>query len=191
MSVGPSPALARCRRACDGVSHDREHRCRRRSPASRTRRHGRTSARSGWWTRNREYSPYRLFSHTNITGSRQIAARLSASWKAPMFTAPSPKKHEADLVALLIASGESDAVGDRKVRTDDRERAEGADAHVGQVHRAALAAAQPVSLPHDLGERHGRAALPCQHRAMSAVGAKHLVAWRSARHAPTATASCP
>ena len=38
------------------------------------------------------YSIYRLFSHTKITGSFHTAARLSASWNAPMFVVPSPKK---------------------------------------------------------------------------------------------------
>src|SRR3972149_5747044 len=34
-----------------------------------------------------------LFSHTNTTGNRHAAARLTASWKAPMLVVPSPKKH--------------------------------------------------------------------------------------------------
>jgi hypothetical protein len=33
-----------------------------------------------------------LFSITNTTGSPQSALMFSASWKAPSFTAPSPKK---------------------------------------------------------------------------------------------------
>ena len=41
------------------------------------------------------YSMYRLFSHTNTTGSRQTAARFSASWNAPMLVAPSPKNATA------------------------------------------------------------------------------------------------
>ena len=36
-------------------------------------------------------SPYWLFWHTNTTGSDHTDARLSDSWKAPMFVAPSPK----------------------------------------------------------------------------------------------------
>ena len=35
---------------------------------------------------------YWLFSQTNTAGSRHTAARLTASWKAPMFVVPSPKK---------------------------------------------------------------------------------------------------
>ena len=38
-------------------------------------------------------SAYRLFSHTKITGSFQIEARLADSWKVPWLDAPSPKKH--------------------------------------------------------------------------------------------------
>ena len=41
------------------------------------------------------YSMYRLFSQTNTTGSFQITAKFSASWNAPMFVVPSPKKHTA------------------------------------------------------------------------------------------------
>ena len=37
--------------------------------------------------------PYLLFSQTKTTGSFQIAARFTASWKAPSLAAPSPKKH--------------------------------------------------------------------------------------------------
>ena len=39
------------------------------------------------------YSMYQLFSQTKTTGSRHTAARLTASWNAPMFVVPSPKKH--------------------------------------------------------------------------------------------------
>jgi len=41
------------------------------------------------------YSMYRLFSQTNTTGNFQIAAKFSASWNAPIFVVPSPKKHTA------------------------------------------------------------------------------------------------
>ena len=36
--------------------------------------------------------PYLLFSQRKTTGSFQIAARFTASWKAPSLAAPSPKK---------------------------------------------------------------------------------------------------
>ena len=38
---------------------------------------------------------YWLFSQTNTTGGFQTAAMLSASWNAPMFVVPSPKKQTA------------------------------------------------------------------------------------------------
>src|SRR5580658_8704974 len=38
---------------------------------------------------------YRLFSQMNSTGSFHTAARLSASWNAPMLVAPSPKNATA------------------------------------------------------------------------------------------------
>jgi len=36
-----------------------------------------------------------LFSQTNTTGAFHTTAMFSASWNAPMFVAPSPKKHTA------------------------------------------------------------------------------------------------
>ena len=36
-----------------------------------------------------------LFSQTNRTGSFQMLAMFSPSWKAPLLTAPSPKKATA------------------------------------------------------------------------------------------------
>ena len=38
---------------------------------------------------------YWLFSQTKTTGAFQTAAMFSASWKAPMFVVPSPKKQTA------------------------------------------------------------------------------------------------
>jgi hypothetical protein len=38
---------------------------------------------------------YRLFSHTNSTGSFHSAARFNDSWNSPSATAPSPKKQAA------------------------------------------------------------------------------------------------
>ena len=36
-----------------------------------------------------------MFSQTKTTGSFHTTEKLSASWKAPMFAVPSPKKHTA------------------------------------------------------------------------------------------------
>ena len=43
------------------------------------------------WVRVGENSEYPLFSQKKMTGSCQMAARLSASWNAPWAAAPSPK----------------------------------------------------------------------------------------------------
>jgi hypothetical protein len=48
---------------------------------------------------------YQLFSQTKTTGSRHTAARLSASWNAPMLVAPSPKKQAVTwLVRRILAA---------------------------------------------------------------------------------------
>ena len=54
-------------------------------------------ARSGAarWAEAAENSAYPLFSQKKTTGSAHTAARLTASWKAPWATAPSPKKATA------------------------------------------------------------------------------------------------
>jgi hypothetical protein len=59
---------------------------------------------------------------------------------------------------------------------DDGERADRADPHVRQVHRAALAAAQPVGLAQDLAERPVERRAHGQHRAVTPVRAGHRVA---------------
>ena len=53
---------------------------------------------------------------------------FSDSWKAPMLTAASPKKHSVDLVLLLVLRGEGDAGRQRDVAADDRVAAEHARA---------------------------------------------------------------
>ena len=50
------------------------------------------------------YSMYWLFSHTNTTGSGQTAAKLTASWNAPMLVVPSPKKQTVTAPFSLIWS---------------------------------------------------------------------------------------
>src|ERR1039457_4351194 len=47
---------------------------------------------------------YRLFSQTKITGSFQTAAKLSASWKAPILVVPSPKKQTDTSLAPLYCA---------------------------------------------------------------------------------------
>jgi hypothetical protein len=56
---------------------------------------------------------YRLFSQTKTTGSFQTAARFTASWKAPMFVVPSPKKQAVTLPSwrMRLAHAMPTAVG--------------------------------------------------------------------------------
>ena len=57
--------------------------------------------------------PYWLFSQMKMTGSFQIAAMFSASWKAPSLLAPSPKKHTvtSSWPRRLAASAAPTAIG--------------------------------------------------------------------------------
>ena len=59
------------------------------------------------------YSMYQLFSHTNTTGSRHTAARLTASWNAPMLVVPSPKKHAVTCPVrrIMAAQASPQAIG--------------------------------------------------------------------------------
>ena len=106
---------------------------------------------------------YRLFSQTNTTGSFQTTARLRASWKAPMFVAPSPKKQTATwpdrrywadhAAPAAIGRWAPTIAYDPIMLWLD----------VGDVHRAALAAHQPagateqlrVERPHRRAAREG------------------------------------
>src|ERR1017187_9433560 len=68
---------------------------------------------------------YQLFSHTNTTGSRHTAARLTASWNAPMLVAPSPKKQTVTCPVrrIMAAQASPQAIG------------RGGPPHRGQVDR--------------------------------------------------------
>ena len=59
------------------------------------------------------YSMYQLFSHTKTTGSRQTAARFTASWNAPMLVVPSPKKQTVTcpLRRIFAAQASPQAIG--------------------------------------------------------------------------------
>jgi hypothetical protein len=83
---------------------------------------------------------------------------------------------ERDGAGPALAGGEGGADRDRQVGADDRERAERPDRDVGQVHRAALAAAEPTLAAEDLGEGPIERRAHRQHRAVPAVGAGHRVA---------------
>ena len=89
---------------------------------------------------------------------------------------PVAEEGEADRSGAEILGGERRAGRERKVRADDRERAERADAHVGEVHRAALAMAEAVRLAEDLRHRAVQRSPHREHGTVAAVGASHGVA---------------
>ena len=73
----------------------------------------RARSSSGVVARSGLYSPYRLFVMMNTTGASQIAAMLRASWKVPMFVAPSPKNDRATfgLPCIWNATAAPTAIG--------------------------------------------------------------------------------
>ena len=64
-------------------------------------------------------SPYWLFWQTNTTGSDHTEARLSDSWKAPMFVAPSPKLQIVTRPSPLSCEARPRPIGDRHAAADD------------------------------------------------------------------------
>ena len=96
---------------------------------------------------------------------------------------------QAHAVGAQHARGQPRAGRHRDRRRDDPRLAERADREVGQVHRAALAAADAGRLAHELGhERTQRIAIGCPcDRCVPVIVSPSRVA----RHAPTTAASCP
>ena len=86
------------------------------------------------------------------------------------------KEARRDRVRAAVARGESESVGDRQMRADDRVRAHRPERRVGQMHRAALAAAQSPPPAQKLAESAAQGHAHCEHRAVAAVGAGHRVA---------------
>ncbi len=129
--------------------------------------------------RSAVYSMYWLFSQTNTTGAFQTAAMFSASWNAPMFVVPSPKKQTATWPGLAVLRGPGRAEGDRQVGADDRVRAHRAVLDAGQVHRAALAAEQARRPPEQLGEDRRHRHAPGQRVVVAAVRAERVVVGRA------------
>ena len=100
---------------------------------------------------------------------------LSDSWKAPMFTAASPKKQSATCRLLLVLDGEGHAGRQRDVGADDRVPAEHPVLDVEQVHRAALAARHARIAPEQLGHDAARVAALHQRVHVVAIGAEDVV----------------
>ena len=80
-----------------------------------------------------------LFSQTNSTGSFQMLARFSPSWKAPLLTAPSPKNATATLLGLEQLEAVARPGRLQDARPDDAAGAHQADFRGEQVHAAAAA----------------------------------------------------
>src|SRR5439155_2350470 len=74
--------------------------------------------------------------------------------------------------------------GEGEMRADDGERAERADGEVGEMHRAPLAAAQALRLAEDLRHRPVERRAHREHRAVTAVRARHRVALAQRRARP-------
>ena len=90
----------------------------------------------------------------------QSCARFSASWKAPVLVAPSPKNATATPLLAAELEGERGADDRGQAAADDRVRAEVAARDVVEVHRAAEAARAALLLPVELGhDRVDRRAL--------------------------------
>ena len=130
-----------------------------------------------------------MFSQTNSTGSFQIAAMFTASWKAPWFTAPSPKKAAATRPWPEQLARQAGADRERHAGADDRVGAQDPARGVGDVHRAALAAAEARRLREQLGHHAVDVRALGQAVAVAAVGGGHVVVVAQRRADPTATAS--
>ena len=111
-------------------------------------------------------------------GRCQMAARLSDSWNAPMFVAPSPSWHEHRVRLALVVERQRDADRDRQLAADDAPAAEEVALDVEQVHRAAVAARDARGLAEQL--RHDAAGLGADRErgAVVAVAREQVVAGR-------------
>ena len=91
-----------------------------------------------------------LFSQTNTVFVFQSCARLSDSWKVPVFVAPSPKNATATRGSSRMLERQSGADDRRQPAADDGVRAEVAALDVVEVHRAAVAVRAALDLPVEL-----------------------------------------
>ena len=99
-------------------------------------------------------SAHSLFSQTNSVFVFQSCARLSDSWKVPVFVAPSPKNATATRGSSRSLNARPGADERRQPAADDGVRAEVAALDVVEVHRAAVAVRAALDLPVEL--RHQR-----------------------------------
>ena len=132
-----------------------------------------------------------LFSQTKTVFVFQSWARLSDSWKVPVFVAPSPKNATRD--ARLVAQLEREPGADerRQAAADDGVRAEVAALDVVEVHRAAVAVRAALDLPVELGHDRVRVRAARERVPVRAVRRGEDVAVLHRAQTPTATASWP
>ena len=119
--------------------------------------------------------PYWLLITWKTIGSFQTAARLSASWKPPVFVAPSPSWHSTTPSEPRVVERQRRADGDRQVAADDAPAAQEAAVDVEQVHRAAVAAGDAARLAEQLGHHAGRLRADGQRGAVVAVAREQIV----------------
>ena len=175
------------------LAHRQRGRCRRPARRASGRRRRACTARARPRPAATEVPmPYRLLMIWKTIGRFQIAARLSASWKAPMLVAPSPSWHRTTPRRSRLVERERRADRDRQVAADDAPAAVEAALDVEQVHRAAVAARDAGRLAEELGHHRGR--IGCRRRARSRgrgssrTGSRRRASWSIA---PTCEASSP
>ena len=118
-----------------------------------------------------------LSSQTNSTGSSKTFAQFSPSRNGPRLIAPSPKMQQTIFFSRLQLDGVRGARRDDDVCRDDAVRAEHADLEIGDVHRAALAAAIAAFTPEQLAHHGERVGALREGVAVPAMGREqHVVA---------------
>ncbi len=128
---------------------------------------------------------------TKTTGRSQSADTLRASWKAPSFTAPSPKKQITTWSVLAQPDAVAHAGGDRDVAAHDAVAPEVAGGHVVEVHAAALAAADAGGAAAQLGHQRAGVGAAGERVAVVAVGAQEVVVRPQQAHGPHAHGLLP
>ena len=89
---------------------------------------------------------------------------------------PVAEECDADSSGLKVLGGQACPDGRRQMTADDGVRAEDTEGEIGQVHRSALAAAQPPGAPEKLAEGTVEPSAHGEHHPVTAVGAGGRVA---------------
>src|SRR5215213_3444200 len=115
-----------------------------------------------------------VFHHVD---ARQVPDRgqVEALQEGALVGAAVTGERHPDLVGAADLGGQADAADHRRAAADDPVGAEHALVHVGDVHRAALAVAEPVTLAVDLGHHAVHVAALGDGVAVAAVGGGDVV----------------